>query len=379
LGGVHGHELGVVHLGHERGVRVLAGVAEHFAFLLLEFDEAGRNDREVLGADAVELVHDAEDLRLLNAQHEDLDELERDVLAAVEDHGHAADQAGELFDGLRLARAAVALEPDALVQLQGHADVEPTLLSQGRDDQALRDAVLLPALADVEVAVEHVESDFVAVFVVLLELEDGVPLPGLLRGDVGFAEVLHPEQRGQNLGGLLLEVGLRLDDVLELLDGVDDQHDLLVLLGLLLVVFDCARLELLAEGDEDAHEDQLDGLGLHPLLEGVDEVAALVAALDLVFDVGLLLALLGQERGQLHLQVAFDGFLKLLEPVLDVLVRLEFDQVFLKIQVRSSEFLQHCEVTLWIFLRFCSSRIFMRSTPLKSLLIYFWICLGLLD
>jgi len=320
--GHHGHEIHVVDFLQ---AHVLL-YAEYLAFLLLELHEAGGDDREVLGADAVELVQDALHLRLLDAQDEGLDELQRGVLGTVEHHRHPAHQTCKLLDGLRLARSRVPLEADALVQLDSHADVEPALLREGSDDQALLDAALLEALLDGEGLVENVQPD---VILVLLELEHDLLLLGLRAGEGNLAQVLHPQEGREHLCGPLPEFRVLLGDVLEFSHGVDDEHDLLALGGLLLGV-QYAPLEFLLEDDHDAEQDDLYWLMLHPLLKGVDEVAALVASLDLVLDIGLLLALLAHECDQLALQVSLDRVLQLLEPDLHILLLLEFHDVLLE-------------------------------------------------
>jgi len=212
------------------------------------------------------------------------------------------------------------------VQLERHRDVEPRALGGRRDDEPRADAVLLPALLEVLLLVDHAHADLVRALVVLAELEDAVPLPRVLRHDVQLRQVLQPDQRREHLDRALPQFGLA-GEVLELADRVEHQHQLLVLLRLLLVDFDVA-LEFVALGDLDAEQNELVRVLLHPFAEGVGQVVAFVAALDPVLDVGFLLAELGHERGQFGVHVLADRVLQLLQPDLHVLLALQL-HVFL--------------------------------------------------
>lgn len=175
--------------------------------------------------------------------------------------------------------------------------------------------------------VDDVESDLGGALALAAELEDRVPLPRVRRGDVELCEVLQLDQVAEDLDGAVAQFGF-LRDVLELFDAVDHEHEFLSLLLLLAGVE--VAFEFVALDELDAEQDQLVGLLAHPLAEGVGEVVALVAALDAVFDVGLLLAELGEEGSQLGLHVFADGILEFAQPDLDVLVPLDFDGVFLE-------------------------------------------------
>lgn len=188
---VHGYKLWVLNLSCRNCIH-FSTVLNDLPLLLLKLWKWSWNDRQILGADAVEFIEYPLDLRLLDAEYEGVDEFEWGVFGAVEHYRHAADHLREFLDGFSLARSRVTLECRTLVQLERHGDVEPRTFSCGRDNEFGPDAVLLPALLEVLLLVDHAHADFIRAFVVLSEFENAIPLPRVLGNDVEFWQILQP-------------------------------------------------------------------------------------------------------------------------------------------------------------------------------------------